>query len=104
MPIVTHPQATINTYVTDSTGQRRAAVVTSKQMIFNKTRDFQWHPVSEFTRRISRSGLRGRIAELESEGFRFNRRVDNNGRLVSIRLNTVPGVGSFLSEPLVQTV
>lgn len=97
--IKTNPQATIKTYVTDSAGQRRAAMVTTKQYVFNRMKDFQWHSVSEFTARMSRDGLRGRLSEMTSDGYEIARRYDKQGRLTHVRLNGLPGIGNFISTP-----
>lgn len=97
--IVTNPQASIKTYVTDSRGNRRAAVVTAKQFIFNRVKDFHWHSVSEFTRRINHNGFRGRLAELTAAGMEFNRKYDRKGRLTHIQLKHVPGVGFMTATP-----
>lgn len=95
MTIVTHPQSSILTYVTDSEGRRRAARVTSKQFIYDRTRDFNWHPVSTFTQRISPSGFRARISELERVGYQFERRYNETGRTTHLRLVGLPQVGVF---------
>lgn len=97
--IQTHPQASITTFVETTSGTRRKAVVTSKQYIFNRVKDFHWHSVGEFTRRISRDGLRGRLSEMAAAGYQFNRRYDKNGRLTHIQLKAVPGLGFTTTTP-----
>jgi DNA-binding transcriptional LysR family regulator len=99
MVIQTHPQASIATTVIDNSGATRPAVVTSKQFLMNRLRDFHWHSVSEFTTKISRSGIRGRLAELRAAGYDFATRYGPNGRLTAVRLTTLPGVGSFTATP-----
>lgn len=95
MVIQTHPQASIPTIVIDSKGQTRSAIVTSKQYLFSRLRDFKWHNVNEFTGKISSSGFRGRLSELRSSGYGFETEYNSNGTATRIRLVALPGVGTF---------
>lgn len=97
--IQTHGQASIRTTVIDNEGSTRSAIVTSKQFLMNRLRDFHWHEMNEFTSRISRSGVRGRLAELRAVGYDFATRRNSSGRITSVRLTTLPGVGSFTATP-----
>lgn len=87
--IQTHPQASLTAYVHDKQGNKRRARLTSKQYIITRMIDLEWHPVREFTRAISDSGFRARLAELRDNGYEFERR----GR--SIRLTGLPGCGTI---------
>lgn len=92
--IMSHPQANIVTYPLQSDGTRRRTVVTSKQFILNRLLDGQTHRISEFTRRISYDGFRGRISELRHAGYSFERTA------TTIRLVTLPGVTNFFPVSL----
>lgn len=90
----------IKTYVTKPNGQRKCVEMTCPQFIFSKLSDFQWHTVSEFTSRMSRDGMRGRISTLSNNGWEFAKRYDKHGRLTHVRLVAVPGIhATFVKTP-----